>query len=286
MDDKELAKLLQGPLSTYTGGMFGPSLVDQYRNASAGIAKLDQLQNAGELNEDTNQYGRYKASMRGQQGQAIVGGVITGLGAAAGIANTSVDLASIADTQQYQNQIDDLGRIGNLNYNSYDQLLMDYNRLSDNQPNFSYEDIRGKTDWEKAGGVLSAGLTGASAGMTIGGPLGAAIGGLAGLGAGAIGWIQGDNQAKARQALLNTNAQIANDTAQMNLQAAGERLNNNQHRYQMQNVVAKGGPIRRQETIREFAARALRKPRAIGGEPSPKITRQYCNGGVKIRIKR
>jgi hypothetical protein len=285
MTDRELADKLQSAYGT-RNGWFGPSFADQFRNAGDSIDELNRLNAAGEFEGNQGQYDRYSALLKGQQGQAVAGGIIAGLGGLTNIASTAIGLADINDTQQYQNQIDSLGEIGNTDYNSYDQLAMDYARLRSSQPQFSYQDIRGKTDLEKAGGVLSAGLSGASTGLQIGGPWGALIGGVAGLGAGAIGWLEGDRKAKSEQRRLRQNAMVANDTAQINLDAAGERMLDRGHRYQMQNVAREGGSLRKQETIEQFASRVLRKPKQRSASPSNRIVHQHCAGGTMIRFKK
>jgi hypothetical protein len=283
MDDADLARKLFGD-SPYGGGWTGPSIIDQYRNASNSLGVLNGIPIGEEGGISQEQYDKYSSFIKGQQGQAVAGGVMAGLGGLTNIASTAVNLGGINDTSQYQNEINDMARIGSTDYNSYDQLAMDYGRLRNSQPDFSYQDIRGKTDLEKAGGVLSAGLAGANAGMQIGGPWGALVGGAIGLGGGAIGWLTGDELARNEKSKLRVNADLANTSAQMNLEAAGERMQDREHRYQMQNVVADGGPIERKHS--SYASSRMRKPRQKEETPSSRITRQYCNGGVKIRIKR
>lgn len=286
LENNELAKRLAEAYGNW--GMnrsTGPSFIDQYRNAGLSLVELDRLKAAGELKSD-EQFQTYNSFLKGQQGQAVAGGVIAGLGGLTNIATTAIELGGIADTTQYQNQIDDLGNIGNQNYNSFGMLSSDYARLNRAQPQFSYQDIRGKTDGEVAGGIASSTLSGATTGLQIGGPWGALIGGVVGAGAGVAGWLTGDAKARREQATLRTNAALANDTAQVNLDAAGERLRENQHRYNMQNVAREGGSLRKQETIEQFASRVLRKPRQRSASPSNRIVHQHCAGGTMIRFKK
>lgn len=284
LEDRELAEKLQAAYGARSG-WGGPSFYDQFHNAGDAIDELNRLNAAGQLKDD-DQYNRYKALFSGQQGQAVAGGVIAGLGGLSSIATTAMGLGEINDTASYQNQIDRINRIGNQNYNSFDALSMDYARLGESQPNFSYQDVRGLTKGQIAGGIASSTLSGASAGLTIGGPWGAAIGGAIGLGAGVAGWLSGDDSARTEEQRLRTNAAMANENARLNLDAAGERLRDSQHRYNLQNVAREGGSLRKQETIEQFASRVLRKPRQKNASSSDRIVHQRCTGGTMIRFKK
>lgn len=275
---------------SWWNNMQNQSFLSSYQDAAR---RLEELRLAQAANDNDSWYGRddvandFENALKAQQGQAVAGSALAGLNGLTGIVTASTNLAGIADTSMYQNQIDDIGRIGMTNYNSFHQLASDYGRLGTSQPNFTYEDVRGKTDGEIAGGILSSGLSGASAGYQIAGGIGALTGGIIGLGGGILGWLDGDARAENEHRRLKQNAAAANYDATINLQAATERMQDREHRYRMSNIAAGGGQLaKRSMTIREFASKVLKKPTRSDERPMGTITRQYCNGGVKIRIKR
>lgn len=286
LDNNELAKRLAEAYGDWgVNRSTGPSFIDQYHNASLSLAELDRLKTAGELKSD-EQFQTYNSFLKGQQGQAVAGGVIAGLGGLTNIATTATGLTKINDTTGYQNQIDDIGRIGATNYNSIDQLSADYARLATAQPQFEYEDIRGMNTGQKLAGVGSAALSGATTGLQIGGPWGALIGGVIGAGAGIGGWLEGDKAARNEERRLKQNAIVANENANENLQAAGERMADYHFRSGISNIAKSGGQLRKQETIEQFASRVLRKPRQRSSSPSNRIVHQHCAGGTMIRFKK
>jgi len=223
-------------------------------------------------------------ALRAQQGQAVAGGLVTGLTGATTLLSNAYKDAQIRDTSMQEGIISDLSRAGNYNYNNYDQLANDYAQTSFS-PNFNYQDIRGMTTGQQVGSVATSTLSGAATGLQIGGPWGALIGGVVGLGTGLGGVLTGNAAAHAKQDQLNLEADLAADTAQRNFAAAHERIGDNIHRQNAVNAVARGGKI---QTIKDYADKVLlQKPRQAehyncGG----RIQKVYCNGGLKIRIKK
>ena len=267
--------------------LYGQSFAGSYQDASR---RLEELRLAQAANDNDSWYGRndvaddFESALRAQRGQAIAGGIVTGLTGATTLLSNAFKDAQIRDTSMQEGIISDLGRAGNYNYNNYDQLANDYAQTNFN-PQFNYQDIRGMNTGQKIGSVGTSALSGAATGMQIGGPWGAlaglAIGGLTGLG----GVIAGDNAAKTRQQSLNLQAQLASDAAQQNFAAAHERIGDNIHRQNAVNAVAEGGPIRRQQSIKEYADRVLGQ-KAVQRERKPSnIQRIMTNGGCVYRVK-
>lgn len=281
----EISKRLAQRLGEFPGNStFGQSFYDQYRNANSGLGYLRSIENEV-IPSDRGQYDNLVSGVKGLKGSAIAGGAIAGLTAGAQILNNATQAAQLEDTTQFENQLTDLSRVGSYGYNNFDEIARDYSRTNFN-PSISYDDIRGMSTGEKIGNVGSSALSGAAAGMQIGGPWGAAIGGVIGAGAGLAGILTGDRAASVKETFLNNQADIAAGMAQDNLNAAHERILNRNDRRGVVHAVAKGGQIeRKSESIKAYADRVLSKPRVNNSKCGGRITRSYCDGGVKYRVR-
>lgn len=282
----DLMKRLRETMGSGNGySWYGPSFMDQYRSANAGLDLANQYK--GDRDVMTEQQEKSLLSgLKSSKGNAIAGGVMAGVSGVSNILTTSLNAAKIQDTSHYTNQINDLSLAGTQNYNDFDQLANDMSN-TDFNVGVGYDDIRGMggkgVTMEKVGAVGGSAMSGAAAGMQIGGPWGALIGGVIGLGAGLGGVLSGDQKAKIQQKYLQSQAQRAEDTANLNFAAAGERIMDNSNRRNMVNAVAAGGPIRRQ-SIMEYANRVASNPVRREGRYNRIISRK-CNGGVMVRLK-
>lgn len=259
--------------------MYNQSFWGSYQNAR-------RLRNSEEIAANDSDSGiAMDQALRAQQGQAVAGGIITGLTGATTLLSNAFKDAQIRDTSMQENQIADLSRAGNYNYNNYDQLANDYAQTNFGGPNINYQDIRGMTTGQQAGSVATSTLSGAMTGLQIGGPWGALAGGVIGLGTGLGGVLAGNSAARTKQESLNIQAQLAGDAAQQNFAAAHERIGDNIHRQNAVNAVAEGGQIRRQQSIKEYADRILGK-KAMQRERKPSnVQRIMTNGGCVYRVK-
>lgn len=259
--------------------MYNQSFWGSYQNAR-------RLRNSEEIAANDNDSGiAIDQALRAQQGQAIAGGIVTGLTGATTLLSNAFKDAQIRDTSMQEGIISDLGRAGNYNYNNYDQLANDYAQTNFN-PQFNYQDIRGMTTGQQVGSVATSTLSGAMTGLQIGGPWGALAGGVIGLGTGLGGVLTGNAAAKTRQESLNIQAQLAADAAQQNFAAAHERIGDNIHRQNAVNAVKYGGPISRQQSIKEYADKVLRNGGPMQRERKPSnVQRIMKNGGCVYRVK-
>jgi hypothetical protein len=263
-------------------GTYGRNiLLNDYRNARQRLGGLDKLYDG--VVKDNN-YNLVSAGLKGQASTALAGMGTAGLSAATGIAGNAMQAAQIGDTSAYENALADYADFGNYNYVNYDQLAND---MSQNYlaPMPTYEDIRGMSNGEKAGNIVSSTLQGATAGLQIGGPIGAAVGGVAGLLGSGIGVIAGNRKAQRKQDALEAQATIAQATSNMNFQAAHERIGDYQNRKGVVNAAEKGGQMDRKQSITEFANRKLGKPK-YNEQHFPSITRTTVDGGVRVRIRK
>ena len=282
----EIAKLI-GQNANFKNHGFGgsPTIADQYRNADM---MLDDLNSLEDIHDEVNAeyYNNFANQFKAEKANAVTSGILTGITGATNILSNAIGDAQINDTSVYDNEIADLRNYGNYNYGSFDQLTNDIA----NQPQLtqaSYEDIRGMNTGQKIGSVASSALSGATAGMQIGGPWGAAIGGAVGLIGGIGGVVAGNKRADARQAYLASSAAQANAISDVNMQASHDRIAENEHRYKMARIAARGGSIqRRRETASEYASRVMRAPRENGIKMRSDIVRSIDENGVRIKIKR
>jgi len=259
--------------------MYNQSFLGSYQNAA-------RLRNSEAIaaNDDDSGYLMDQA-LRAQQGQAIAGGIVTGLTGATTLLSNAYKDSQIRDTSMQEGQIADLARAGAYNYSNYDQLANDYAQTNFGGPNINYQDIRGMTTGQQVGSVATSALSGAATGLQIGGPWGALIGGAVGGLTGLGGVIAGNRATETRRQTLALQADLAADSAQRNFEAAHERIGDNIHRRNAVNAVAEGGQIRRQ-SIQQFANRVLKKGAVMQRDRKPSnVQRIMTNGGCVYRVK-
>lgn len=255
MNESELLKILY---SEGNNGLLGTSLFDQYRNAADNKTALGSMLNKGDIT--TEQYNKHMGQMKASQGAAIAGGAVSGLSALGQIVNGSNELSRTADAGVVNSEIDDVYNIGNRQYGNFDDITQGYLDLSYLNPDVDYMKIRGKSDGQRAAGVGSNIVSGASAGAQIGGLPGAAVGAAVGLGAGIAGIVTGNRDAHDEKRFLDNKLRWSKDNAQMNLSTAHDTVQENQHRNNLTNVRAFGGRI--------------------------KLRHYKGNGGTVVRLKR
>lgn len=167
----------------------------------------------------------------------ILGGIAGGV---SGIATTAIQAAQIdADSQQaklqeaanQQTNASTLSELQNLWGNS---LLADTDITSNA--------IRGMTNGQKTGSILSATAQGATAGAVLG-PWGALAGGVIGLGSGVAGVLAGDAKARREAARLNREGALANMNLLENVQNSAEMIKERELNQALINRVANGGKI-------------------------------------------
>ena len=260
--------------------MYNQSFWGSYQDAAR---RRDILANEYAANDGDYAYNMDQA-LRAQQGQAIAGGIVTGLTGATTLLSNAYKDSQICDTSMQEGIISDLNRAGNYNYNNYDQLANDYAQTNFS-PNFNYQDIRGMTKGQQIGSVGTSALSGAATGLQIGGPWGALIGGVVGLGTGLAGVASGNAAAHVKQDSLNLQATLASDAAQQNFAAAHERIGDNIHRQNAVNAVAEGGQISRQQRIRNLTNRTLLSSPKQRDHKSSGVSRIQKDGKTVYRVK-
>ena len=257
--------------------MMRQSFWGSYRDAKRGLGSEELA-----ANDADSGYMREHA-LKAQQGQAVAGGILSGLSGATTLLTNAFQSAQTRDTSMQEGQIADLRQAGNYNYSNYDQLANDYAR-TDFNPSFNYQDIRGMTTGQQIGAVGTSTLSGAMTGLQIGGPWGALVGGVVGLGTGLGGVLAGNAAADRKKEELEMQADLASGSSRLNFAAAHERIGDNMHRQQAVNAVARGGRI---ETIRNYADKVLSPAvRQRQLRPGGRIQKISGEGGLTIRIKK
>lgn len=260
----------------------GNSFYAQGRNAQKGI---NAISGGIEGVEDAD-IQKAVGSLKSQKAASAVGGISTAIGGIGDILNTSMDMAQIEDTSTQHNQIDSMATIGTGDYSSYGDILTDYTRLSQMQPDTSYDSIRGGSTVERIGGVGKNIASGAMTGYQVGGPWGALAGAVVGLGAGIGGWITGNQNAKAESALLKAEYNNNQQIAQNNILKSTDKMAGIQFSNMYKNRMAEGGRLKKQADLRTFADAIMNRRKAADVTHSAGIEKKYVDGGLMIRIKK
>lgn len=259
--------------------MMAALTLNQLLNIINGQSTISQLQNLDTSNMNAVQ----KANAFSQP-------LVTGIGAGAAglstILNNSFDLAQNADVSQYQNQIADRATIGE-NASSLPSILNSYSQINNSSPEFTEDDVRGKSTWEKIGGIGSSTLAGAAAGAQIGGPVGAAIGaGLGLVGSGAATLI-GNENATLDYNTMQLDNKVAAQRAYRNSNGNAENYQQNRFNAQLGTVRANGGGIARKlESLQSFTDRVMGYPKNTASASDKGFTYKRVNGGLSVSFKK
>lgn len=185
------------------------------------------------------------------------GSVMGMLGGVADIAKSAVDLAQIADTSETENAMENMGT--DVNASSLDSLMEQWGATANTGNSYTWRDVRGKSDGELAGGILGAGLSGATAGAAAG-PIGAIVGGAIGLIGSGIGAAVGRNKAERKAGQLNDMADEANLRQQLAFASNADSIMDQQNLAAMSTLAAHGGRIHIKPSKRgTFTAAAKRR---------------------------
>ena len=219
-----------------------------------------------------------------------------GWGAALGILGGGMDLvngairsAQIEDLTQYEDELSRMQQLGTQDYGNYGQVMQGYDQLMHTGYDVTADDIRGMNTGQKIGSIGTSTISGAMTGLQVSGgnPYAALAGAVVGLGSGVGGVVAGDQKAAREAMRLRYAQEDALMASTMNLNNAMEGLQDYNFRQGVAHRVAEGGPIeRRQQSLKEFAANALRKPHAPEDYERNGIVRKKCDGGIMIRLKR
>lgn len=172
-----------------------------------------------------------------------LGGTIGSIGSGVtSIVQAGMNNAQIADTSSIQDQIK---AQNNMVVGASDNasLLNEWSNLSMLKDNYSWKDIRGGGNANRAMNTIGGATQGAMAGATVGGPIGAIAGAVIGLGSGIAGWITGNKKAKRRARRLNQQASDANERALLSFENRASDVDTQNDLNIESNFFNDGGPI-------------------------------------------
>lgn len=172
-----------------------------------------------------------------------LGGTIGSIGSGVtSIAQAGMNNAQIADTSSIQDQIK---AQNNMVVGASDNasLLNEWSNLSMLKDNYSWKDIRGGSNANRAMNTIGGAAQGAMTGATVGGPIGAIAGAVIGLGSGIAGWITGNKKAKRRARRLNQQASDANERALLSFENRASDVDTQNDLNIESNFFNDGGPI-------------------------------------------
>lgn len=176
-------------------------------------------------------------------GSSNLGGTIGSIGSGiTSIAQAGMNNAQIADTSSIQDQIKAQNNMV-VGASDNDSLLSEWSSLSMLKDNYSWKDVRGGSNANRAMNTIGGAVQGAATGATVGGPLGAIVGGVIGLGSAIGGWITGNRKAKRRARRLNQQASAANQRALTSFENRASDIDTQNDLTMASNYFDYGGPI-------------------------------------------
>lgn len=195
-----------------------------------------------------------------------------------GIVGAFGDASKIKDTSNYQNEIDSLANT-QFDYGDYDSLMGAYNPVSIDR--LHVKDLRA-SNGERAIGTLKGIGSGAMAGAQIAGPIGAIVGGAAGLLSGGIGMIVGNRNAAIEARKLNQEAEEAQNRYMANFANNAQNISQNKFNAAALNLAAFGGFLK-DRNMDNFTKSKVRLA-AFGGDLTSTIEEPngFSNGVIKV----
>ena len=176
-------------------------------------------------------------------GSSNLGGTIGSIGSGiTSIAQVGMNNAQIADTSSIQDQIKAQNNMV-VGASDNDSLLSEWSSLSMLKDNYSWKDVRGGSNANRAMNTIGGAVQGAATGATVGGPLGAIVGGVIGLGSAIGGWITGNRKAKRAARRLNQQASAANQRALTSFENRASDIDTQNDLTMASNYFDYGGPI-------------------------------------------
>lgn len=176
-------------------------------------------------------------------GSSNLGGTISSIGSGiTSIAQAGMNNAQIADTSSIQDQIKAQNNMV-VGASDNDSLLSEWSSLSMLKDNYSWKDVRGGSNANRAMNTIGGAAQGAVTGATVGGPIGAIAGAVIGLGSGIAGWITGNKKAKRRARRLNQQASAANQRALTSFENRASDIDTQNDLTMASNYFDYGGPI-------------------------------------------
>lgn len=132
------------------------------------------------------------------------------VGTASSLLQSGLSNAKIADTSGISERTE-LEKNRVVHSNTNDELLNEWGSWNKLRDDYSWREVRGGSNKQRAFNTLSSTGQGAMSGLSVGGPIGGIVGGVVGLGSAIGGWFRGNRRAKRKARRLNQAAADAND---------------------------------------------------------------------------
>lgn len=184
-------------------------------------------------------------------------GSIGGIGSSVGtIVNAGISNAQIADTSGVEEGIKSQKQM-TVGASSNDELLNEWSSWNRAKDDYTWKEIRGGSNGQRAMNTISATASGAATGASVGGPVGAIVGGVVGLGSSLAGWFTGNRKAKKKAKKLNKQAKEANEKALSSFETRAENIDTQSDLNMLANYSAFGGVLGGGAIDYELATKAL-----------------------------
>ena len=250
--------------------------------------------------ESMNMLQKSGAAANNAFGSSNLGGTIGSIGSGiTSIAQAGMNNAQIADTSSIQDQIKAQNNMV-VGASDNDSLLSEWSSLSMLKDNYSWKDVRGGSNANRAMNTIGGAVQGAATGATVGGPLGAIVGGVIGLGSAIGGWITGNRKAKRAARRLNQQASAANQRALTSFENRASDIDTQNDLTMASNYFDYGGPIFSTGAIGyDLASRDLNNkqmkalgdmrltslPNSFNAMPDVSTINTFKDGGIFIKPK-
>lgn len=184
-------------------------------------------------------------------------GSIGGIGSSVGtIVNAGISNAQIADTSGVEEGIKSQKQM-TVGASSNDELLNEWSSWNRAKDDYTWKEVRGGSNGQRAMNTISATASGAATGASVGGPVGAIVGGVVGLGSSLAGWFTGNRKAKKKAKKLNKQAKEANEKALSSFETRAENIDTQSDLNMLANYSAFGGVLGGGAINYELATKAL-----------------------------
>ena len=182
-----------------------------------------------------------------------IGGISSSVGT---IVNAGISNAQIADTSGVEEGIKSQKQM-TVGASSNDELLNEWSSWNRAKDDYTWKEVRGGSNGQRAMNTISATASGAATGASVGGPVGAIVGGVVGLGSSLAGWFTGNRKAKKKAKKLNKQAKEANEKALSSFETRAENIDTQSDLNMLANYSAFGGVLGGGAIDYELATKAL-----------------------------
>ena len=247
MADKRIIRRKNRPLNIFADGGPAGSITS---GLGTDVSRITQLSQGGAS-------GSAGIQPAGGSSGGFNMGSTGGIGSSVGtIVNAGISNAQIADTSGIEEDIKSQREM-TAGASSNDELLNEWSSWNRAKDDYTWKEVRGGSNGQRAMNTISATASGAATGASVGGPVGAIVGGVVGLGSSLAGWFTGNRKAKKKAKKLNKQAKEANEKALSSFETRAENIDTQSDLNMSANYSAFGGVLGGGAIDYELATKAL-----------------------------